>query len=66
MDTRRELIASLLATVLGVAALAAFPAAWVAIPAGIALVIALPLLARSAIRLAGTPTQGHMTRPRHD
>ncbi len=64
----RDLVCSSLMTVITGVVLVAFPDRPVDIPAGVALVVALAVLARSALRLAAGPTrrQATSTRPRQD
>lgn len=67
MHHRRDLVCSSLTTVITVVVLTAFPDRPADVIAGVALVVALVVLARSAIRLAGHPTlRGTSTRPRQD
>jgi hypothetical protein len=53
MHTGRKLIGSVTVSVLALAALAELGGSGVVIPAAVVLVIALAILARSAIRMAG-------------
>ena len=66
MHTARDLIGSLVATVGSGLVLAEFPDGAIDIPAGVALIAALALLARSAIRWAAEPTPRDAPAPPRD
>ena len=67
MHNRRDLVCSSLTTAIAIVVLTAFPNRPADIVAGVALLIALAVLARSAIRLAGRPTLRRTSaRPRQD
>jgi hypothetical protein len=66
MHAWRDLIGSLVATVGSGIVLAEFPGHAVDIPAGLALIAALALLARSAIRWAAEPAPRDVTAPPGD
>ena len=65
VHTRRDLTGSFVAIVAAVVALGVFPAATIEVPAAVVLVVALPVLTRSAIRLAANPARSRAG-PRHD
>jgi hypothetical protein len=62
----RDLIGSLLATVVSGLVLADFPGGAIDVPAGVTLIAALALLARSAIRWAAEPTPRDASAPPRD
>ena len=66
MHTWRALIGSLLAAIGSGLILAEFPAGAIDLAAGVALIAALALLARSAIRWAAEPTPRDTSGPPHD
>ena len=66
MHTWRHLIGSLLASIGSGLVLAEFPGGAIDIAASVALIAALALLARSAIRWAAEPTPRDASGPPHD
>ena len=66
VHTWRDLIGSLVATIGSGLVLAEFPGRAIDIPAGVALIAALALLARSVIRWAAEPTPRDASAPPGD